>query len=122
MIRNNSALYVSLINLIGLEMLPNRFKEKCCVNIDPTVIRLCNDNNFFFFHKNFIQIYWFGPCAGAFLGTYIYVYLFAEKKKNRHDDCVRFTELKPINDDTNYNEKRHEKEENLEENLNIEAV
>lgn len=31
-------------------------------------------------------------------------------------------ELKPINDDTNYNEKRHEKEENLEENLNIEAV
>ncbi|XP_043803043.1 aquaporin AQPAe.a-like [Apis laboriosa] len=68
-------------------------------------------------------IYWFGPCAGAFLGTYIYVYLFAEKKENEqneqneHDNCLEFIELKAINDNTNYSEKRNKKEENLEESL-----
>lgn len=100
-------------------MLPNRFKEKSSVNIDLLWLDYVMIIIFFFFYKNFIQIYWFGPCAGAFLGTYIYVYLFAEKKEkeNKHDDCLEFIELKAINDNTNYSEKRNKKEENLEESL-----
>lgn len=80
MIRNNSALYVSLINLIGLEMLPNRFKEKCCVNIDPTVIRLCNDNNFFFFIKILSRFTGSGRVLEPFL-EHIFMYIFLRRRK-----------------------------------------
>lgn len=42
-------------------------------------------------------IYWFGPTVGAFLGTYTYVLLFAEKKPDIQNDRLQFLELKPIN-------------------------
>ncbi|XP_043517137.1 aquaporin AQPAe.a-like [Frieseomelitta varia] len=42
-------------------------------------------------------IYWFGPTVGAFLGTYTYVLLFAEKKSDIQNDRIQFLELKPIN-------------------------
>lgn len=52
-------------------------------------------------------IYWFGPTAGALLGTYTYVFLFAEKKSQENDQ-LGFVEMKAINSyssDTNCKEK-----------------
>ncbi|XP_071862605.1 aquaporin AQPAe.a [Bombus fervidus] len=64
-------------------------------------------------------IYWFGPTAGAFLGTYTYVYLFAEKKADVQDlqSHLRYIEMKSIKSslqDINSKEERNVKEENLE--------
>ena len=62
-------------------------------------------------------IYWFGPTAGAFLGTYTYVYLFAEKKVDVEDPHLRYIEMKSIKaslQDINFKQERNVKEENLE--------
>ncbi|KOX73691.1 Aquaporin AQPAe.a [Melipona quadrifasciata] len=42
-------------------------------------------------------IYWLGPTVGAFLGTYTYVLLFAEKKNWIQNDRLQFLKLKDLN-------------------------
>ncbi|XP_017759726.1 PREDICTED: aquaporin AQPAe.a-like isoform X2 [Eufriesea mexicana] len=64
-------------------------------------------------------VYWFGPTVGAFLGTYTYVFLFAEKKEDMQNERIELLEMKSVKssryeDDVNSIKGKNIKEENLE--------
>ena len=63
-------------------------------------------------------IYWFGPTAGALLGTYTYQIFFAEKERDRIGVRLDFMELKAITtpqcDDDIHSKKNNVRSEKLE--------
>ncbi|CAK9819236.1 Aquaporin AQPAe.a [Anthophora plagiata] len=61
-------------------------------------------------------IYWFGPTAGALLGTYTYQLLFAIKETDKPNESIGFIEMKAIksyDEDITISKERNDKEENL---------
>ncbi|KOC59814.1 Aquaporin AQPAe.a [Habropoda laboriosa] len=61
-------------------------------------------------------IYWFGPTAGALLGTYTYQILFALKEEDKSNNNLGFIEMKAVktyDDDIVCTKERNDREENL---------